>query len=166
MKARQIQPADIADILIASLPSRPTAPTSLGGKGYGASQMKEAFDKLPLYIVERYNELIADVNDLGEDSLASVMRDTPVISHAVAAVFGLIPNCASSVILASLASEGIITAGTMMAGLFSGSGIGILVLFRVNKNFKQNLLITALLVAVGFVFGLLADFVPFLATLL
>ena len=103
---------------------------------------------------------------IGEDALASVMRDTPVISHAIAAVFGLIPNCASSVILASLASEGIITAGTMMAGLFSGSGIGILVLFRVNKNWKQNLAITALLVAVGFVFGLLADFVPFLATLL
>ena len=103
---------------------------------------------------------------IGEDALASVMRDTPVISHAIAAVFGLIPNCAASVILASLASEGIITAGTMMAGLFSGSGIGLLVLYRVNKNLKQNLLITALLVVTGFVFGLLADFVPFLATLL
>lgn len=103
---------------------------------------------------------------IGEDALASVMRDTPVISHAIAAVFGLIPNCAASVILASLASEGIITAGTMMAGLFSGSGVGLLVLFRVNKNLKQNLTITAVLVAVGFVFGLLADFVPFLATLL
>ena len=103
---------------------------------------------------------------IGEDALALVMRNTPVLSHAIAAIFGLIPNCAASVILASLASEGIITAGTMMAGLFSGSGIGLLVLFRVNKNLKQNLTITALLVAVGFVFGLLADFVPFLANLL
>ena len=66
---------------------------------------------------------------IGEDALASVMRNTPVLSHAIAAVFGLIPNCAASVILASLASEGIITAGTMMAGLFSGSGVGLLVLF-------------------------------------
>ena len=103
---------------------------------------------------------------IGEDALASVMHDTPVISHAIAAVFGLIPNCAASVILSSLASNGIITAGTMMAGLFSGSGIGLLVLFRVNKNLKQNLAVTALLIVTGFVFGLLADFVPFLATLL
>ena len=73
MKAKQIQQSDISDILISSLPSRPTAPTSLGGKGYGASQMKEAFDKLPLYIVERYNELIADVSELGEDSLAAAI---------------------------------------------------------------------------------------------
>ena len=103
---------------------------------------------------------------IGEDALASVMHDAPVISHAIAAVFGLIPNCAASVILATLASEGIITAGTMMAGLFSGSGIGLLVLFRVNKNLKQNLFITALLIITGFIFGLLADFVPFLANLL
>ena len=103
---------------------------------------------------------------IGEGALASVMHDTPVISHAIASVFGLIPNCAASVTLAALASEGIITVGTMMAGLFSGSGIGILVLFRVNKNLKQNLSIAGLLVITGFVFGLLADFVPFLANLL
>ena len=103
---------------------------------------------------------------IGEGALASVMHDVPVISHAIAALFGLIPNCAASVTLATLASDGIISAGTMMAGLFSGSGIGILVLFRVNKNLKQNLSITALLVITGFVFGLLADFVPFLANLL
>ena len=73
MKARQIRPADIADILISSLPSRPTAPTTLGGKGYSASQMKEAFDKLPLYVVERYNELIECIGESGEDSLAAAI---------------------------------------------------------------------------------------------
>ena len=92
MKARQIQPADIADILIASLPSRPTAPTSLGGKGYGASQMKEAFDKLPLYIVERYNELIADVSDLGEDSLASAIPTGIREGHSLNDLFVDIEN--------------------------------------------------------------------------
>ena len=58
MKAKKIENQDIKDILIASLPTRPTAPRELGGKGYGASEMKEAFDKLPLYIVERYNSLL------------------------------------------------------------------------------------------------------------
>ena len=102
---------------------------------------------------------------VGEDALAMLMYNKPFISHAIAAVFGLIPNCAASVTLATFASEGLITAGTMMAGLFSGSGVGILVLFKINKNLKQNLAITALLVASGFIFGLLADFIPFLANL-
>ena len=35
--------------------------------------MKEAFDKLPLYIMERYNDLISDVGDVGEDSLAAAI---------------------------------------------------------------------------------------------
>lgn len=103
---------------------------------------------------------------IGEESLSAIMYGRPVISHAIAAVFGLIPNCAASVTLATLASEGLITAGTMLSGLFSGSGVGILVLFRVNRSVKENLVITAILVAVGFVFGLLADFLPFLANLL
>ena len=103
---------------------------------------------------------------IGKEALASVMYDRSLISYAIAAVFGLIPNCAASVLLATLASEGLISMGTMLAGLFSGSGVGILVLFRVNKNLKQNIFITLLLVGTGFVFGLLADFIPFLVNLL
>ena len=73
MKAKKIYNSDVRDILISSLPSRPTAPPAFGGKGYGASEMKEAFDKLPLYIIERYNELLSDVTDLGENSLAGAI---------------------------------------------------------------------------------------------
>ena len=73
MKARKIEKEEIRDLLIASLPSRPTAPKSLGGRGYGATEMKEAFDKLPLYIIERFNELISDIGEVGEDSLAAAI---------------------------------------------------------------------------------------------
>lgn len=96
---------------------------------------------------------------VGEDTLGSVMYDKPFVSHLIASVFGLIPNCAASVVLATLCSEGFITAGTMMSGLFSGAGVGLLVLFRVNKNIKENLAITAVLVAVGLLFGLLGDLI-------
>ena len=71
MKANKIESSDIKDILISSLPTRPTAPRSLGGMGYGAVEMKSAFDKLPLYIIERYNELVSDILDIGEESLAA-----------------------------------------------------------------------------------------------
>ena len=73
MKAKKIEQSDVKDLLIGSLPTHPTAPRSLGGKGYGAKEMKEAFDKLPLYIMERYNDLISDVGDVGEDSLAAAI---------------------------------------------------------------------------------------------
>ena len=73
MKAKKIQTADISDIMISSLPSRPTAPKLLGGMGYGATEMKEAFDRLPLYIADRYNELISDIKSLGDDSLAAAI---------------------------------------------------------------------------------------------
>ena len=65
MKSRKITDGDIADKRVASLPTRPTAPTAFGGKGYSPSEVKEAFDKLGLYIIERYNELIDDI--CGED---------------------------------------------------------------------------------------------------
>ncbi len=96
---------------------------------------------------------------VGEDRLGALMYDKPLISHIIAAVFGLIPNCAASVVLSKLCADGIITAGTMMAGLFSGAGVGLLVLFRVNKHLRDNLIIVAVLVAVGVIFGLLGDLI-------
>lgn len=65
MKSRKITDGDISDKRVASLPTRPTAPAAFGGKGYTATELKEAFDSLPLFLREKYNELISDI--LGED---------------------------------------------------------------------------------------------------
>jgi hypothetical protein len=96
---------------------------------------------------------------IGEENLGAVMYDKPFISHLIAAVFGLIPNCAASVALATLCKEGLITVGTMLSGLFSGAGVGLLVLFRVNKRVKENLIIVSILVLSGFAFGLIGDLI-------
>ncbi len=96
---------------------------------------------------------------IGEDTLGSLMYDKPFISHVIASIFGLIPNCAASVVLAKLCADGIITAGTMMAGLFSGAGVGLLVLFKVNKHIRDNLIIMVVLVVTGILFGLLGDLI-------
>ncbi len=73
MKATKITQNEIKGLTVSSLPTRPTAPASLGGKGYSAGEMKAAFDRLPLYIIERYNELISDIEAVGEDSLAGAI---------------------------------------------------------------------------------------------
>ena len=96
---------------------------------------------------------------IGEENLGAVMYGKPLISHIIAAVFGLIPNCAASVALATLCTEGLITAGTMMSGLFSGAGVGLLVLCKVNKKPKENLMIIAIILVAGVLFGLIGDLV-------
>ncbi len=100
---------------------------------------------------------------IGEENLSALMYNKPVIGHLIAAVFGLIPNCAVSVALTTFGAKGLITSGTMMAGLFSGAGVGVLVLFRMNKRLKENLTVIGILVLSGVVFGLIADLIPFLA---
>lgn len=87
MKAKKIEKAEIKDILISSLPSRPTAPKSHGGRGYGAAEMKEAFDKLPLYIVARYNELIEAIGEVGDDSLAAAIPSGIKDEHTLKDLF-------------------------------------------------------------------------------
>ena len=96
---------------------------------------------------------------VGEETLSSLFSFSPFLGYLFAALIGLIPNCASSVILSTLCTEGIISAGTMMSGLFTGAGVGLLVLFRVNKRVKENVLIVLILLAFACVFGPLGDLI-------
>lgn len=98
---------------------------------------------------------------IGNDNIAKIMYDKPVISHIIAAVFGLIPNCSASVALTEFYTAGFITLGTMLSGLFAGSGAGLLVLLKVNKHKRANLCIIAALVLSGIFFGLVADIINF-----
>ena len=98
---------------------------------------------------------------VGAETLGVIVSKIPVLSHLIAAFIGLIPGCATSVALTTLGLEGIISGGTMMAGLFSGAGVGILILVRLNRRFKENLVIMGLLAGIGFAFGLLFDLFNF-----
>ena len=94
---------------------------------------------------------------IGEDSLSAVLSGRPVIGCMLAGIRGLIPNCAASVVLTQLYLEGMLSAGSMIAGLLVGAGVGLLVLFRVNENLKENLKITVLLYGIGVVSGILIE---------
>ena len=91
----------------------------------------------------------------GEDSIGKLMRNVPVLGEFLAGIIGLIPNCASSVVLTELYLGGVITGGQLMSGLFTGAGIGVLVLFRSNRRIKENLTILAILYFTGVGLGLL-----------
>ena len=100
---------------------------------------------------------------LGEDALSKYAFDIPVLSHLASAFVGLVPGCATSVALTKLGVSGFITSGAMVSGLSSGAGVGLLVLFRMNRHTKENLAVVGLLVLFGVVFGLVADLLPFMA---
>lgn len=86
---------------------------------------------------------------VGEETLAAVVLNKPALSLFVSALVGMIPNCASSVILTQLYLGGVLGAGALTAGLLSGSGVGFLVLLRVNEDRKESLRIFGLLYVLG-----------------
>ena len=94
---------------------------------------------------------------IGEDKLAALLQTNPIISHMLAGLIGLIPNCAPSVIITELYLDQMITLGTMMSGLLVSAGIGLMVLFRVNPERKANINTAVLLFLIGTVSGLLLD---------
>lgn len=95
----------------------------------------------------------------GEGALEWFANNNSVLAAVITGMVGLVPNCASSVIITQLYLKGLITTGAMMAGLLVGAGIGVLVLFRTNRPVKQNAKITALLYGIGVGAGLLIDLI-------
>ena len=94
-----------------------------------------------------------------DEALSGSLLALPVVSHILSAIVGLIPNCASSVALTRLAMSGVISTGAMMSGLFAGAGVGVLILFKMNRRPRENVMIVGLLLLIGIVFGLIADLV-------
>lgn len=113
--------------------------------------------KIFVYILIITFALTFVIELIGEDSLAVVFQNIPVVGEMIAALVGLIPNCASSVVITELYLSGIIGAGAMMSGLLVNAGVGLLVLFRLNRNWKQNAGIMAALYGFGVVWGILIE---------
>lgn len=91
---------------------------------------------------------------VGEEALAGLILNRPLLGPVLAGIVGLIPNCAGSVVITQLYLQGAMGLGAAMAGLLTGSGVGLLVLFRVNHNKKENLMILTLLYGIGVLAGI------------
>ncbi len=94
---------------------------------------------------------------VGEDNLSKILLHKNVLTYFVASLVGLIPNCASSVIMTELYLSNLITIGNLLSGLLTGSGLGILLLFKTNKKYKENIFILLTIYLIGVVIGMLVD---------
>ena len=96
---------------------------------------------------------------VGEDTLGNLIFRKKVLGPILSSLIGLIPNCASSVVITQLYLENVISFGAMMSGLLTGSGVAILVLFKVNKNLKENLKILGLVYIIGVISGIIIELI-------
>lgn len=94
---------------------------------------------------------------VGEDNLSNLLLNKNILTYFIASLIGLIPNCAGSVIITELYLSNLITVGTLLSGLLTGSGLGILLLFRTNKNLKENIAILSLIYFIGIIIGIIVD---------
>ena len=96
---------------------------------------------------------------VGEDNVSNLLLNKNILTYFVSSLIGLIPNCAGSVIITELYLSNLITIGTLLAGLLTGSGLGILLLFRTNKNLKENITVLSLIYFIGVIIGIIVDLV-------
>ena len=96
----------------------------------------------------------------GVSKLSAVLLGNTIFQPVIAAVIGLIPNCAASVILSQLYLSGAISFASVVAGLCTGAGLGLVVLFRVNRHRGENLKIMGCLIGIGIAAGIILELLP------
>ncbi len=97
------------------------------------------------------------IHFIGEEVLSNFLNKGGVLSYFISSLIGLIPNCASSVIITQVYLLKLISIGTLLSGLLTGSGLGILLLFKTNKNLKENIQIVIIIYFIGVFVGIIAD---------
>lgn len=92
------------------------------------------------------------------EALSNFINNNKILSPILSSIIGLIPNCASSIVITELYLENIIPFGSCISGLLTGSGLGLLILFKQNKNLKENILILITLVVFSSICGIILNY--------
>lgn len=92
---------------------------------------------------------------IGEENISKFLENQPILGPAISSLIGLIPNCASSVIITEMYLGNVINVGTLIAGLLVNAGVGLVVLFKTNKGIKENIKIVSLLYFIGLISGII-----------
>ncbi len=95
----------------------------------------------------------------GEQTVEKMMMTNSWVQPIIAALIGFIPNCAASAVLTKLYIGGVVSFGALIAGLCTGAGVGLMVLFRTNKNLKQNFAIMGILYVIAAASGLIIQMI-------
>ena len=94
---------------------------------------------------------------IGEDTIAHFISKNIILGPIIAGLIGLVPNCAASVILTELFISNVISMPVLISGVAVNAGVGLLVLFKTNKNIKENVSIIGILYAIGVISGIILE---------
>lgn len=98
---------------------------------------------------------------IGEDNISKILLNKPMLGPIVSAFIGLIPNCAASVILTNMYLENVISVSSLISGLLTGAGVGLAVLFKTNKDVKNDIKVVILLYLIGVIAGIVLELIGF-----
>ena len=93
----------------------------------------------------------------GAEKISHFLMQGSIFQPFITALFGFIPNCASSVVITQLYIEGALSFGSCIAGLCTGAGVGLLILFRTNRRYKENFAIMGVMYAAAVISGLIIN---------
>lgn len=129
------------------------------GEHFALSALRHTV-KITLFVLIFCFVLNLVIQGVGEDKLASLVLNRPVLGNLLSATVGLIPNCASSIVLTELYLSGVLSVGAMMSGLLVNAGVAVVLLFRNNRPVLDSVRILLLLLGIGIFVGILIDITP------
>lgn len=101
-------------------------------------------------------------HNIGEEFITNLLLKNNIISPIVSSLIALIPSCASSVIITELYTLGQISFGTLISGVLTNSGVAIMLLFKNNKNLKENFIILGIIYGIGVISGIILNLINIL----
>lgn len=99
---------------------------------------------------------------IGEDFLSRILLKNTIFGPFISSLIGLIPNCGASVLLTELYLNHAINLSSLISGLLTGSGTALIVLFKGNRNIKENIFILLTLYLLGAISGVIIELVKIL----
>lgn len=103
--------------------------------------------------------LNAGMHYFGEEKISKIFLKDSLFAPFMSSLIGLIPNCAASVVLTELYLGGAISFSSCLAGLLTGSGVALALLFKVNKNKKENIKIIVTVYLIGALSGVMVELI-------
>ena len=128
------------------------------GKGIFQTAVKRSVSVvLFIFVTSLVLHLVIDL--VGEENLKAVLMTNSLAQPFLSALIGLIPNCAASIVTTELFISGALGFGSLVAALSAGAGIGMLVLFRVNRDYKKNFALLGILYIMSALLGVVIELI-------
>ena len=118
--------------------------------------------KIALYLLIVNMVLGCIIYEIGEDAISSLIIGGPYLQPFITAAIGLIPNCASSVIITQTYIDGFMTFGSCVAGLCANAGLGFVVLLKNGKKLKRNLILIVVTYLISVLVGIFINSIALL----